>query len=64
MIHFPEAKPDKNIQVNFNVSKEISYWTMKYNISQEKLQQYFEKTNHSIMQVIQLIQRKEKRSAK
>lgn len=45
-------KKSENIQVNFNQSKEISYWTKKYNISLEAFQQLFKEYGYSISRLL------------
>jgi hypothetical protein len=47
-----KEKLNNNVQVNFNKSAEVAYWSKKYNISQEILQQIFEDSGYSISKTI------------
>ena len=47
-----KEKLNANVQVNFNGSREIAYWSKKYNISQEILQQIFQNNGFSISKTI------------
>lgn len=47
-----KEKLNENIQVNFNGSREIAYWSKKYNISQDILQKIFADTGFSISKTI------------
>ncbi len=53
MIHLArKEKVSENTQVNFNQSKEISYWAKKFNISPEAFQQIFQEHNNSISRTL------------
>ncbi len=47
-----KAKKSENIQVNFNESKEITYWAKKCNISTEAFQQLFKDSGYSISRLL------------
>ncbi|HVX50082.1 MAG TPA: hypothetical protein VHB48_07985 [Chitinophagaceae bacterium] len=47
-----KEKLTPNVQVNFNKSTEVAYWSKKYNISQQVLQRVFEDNGRSISQTI------------
>jgi len=47
-----KEKLNSNVQVNFNGSREIAYWSKKYNISQDILQKIFEDSGYSISKTI------------
>jgi len=47
-----KEKLNSNVQVNFNKSSEVAYWSKKYNISQEILQQIFADSGYSISKTI------------
>lgn len=47
-----KEKLNSNVQVNFNGSREIAYWSKKYNISQDILQKIFEDSGSSISKTI------------
>ena len=47
-----KEKLNSSTQVNFNKSPEIAYWSKKYNISQEILQQIFADSGYSISKTI------------
>ncbi len=47
-----KEKLNSNIQVNFNKSPEVAYWSKKYNISQDILQKIFEESGFSISKTI------------
>jgi len=47
-----KEKLNSNIQVNFNGSREVAYWSKKYNISQDILQKIFEDNGFSISKTI------------
>jgi len=49
-----EERLNDNVQVNFNHSKEISYWSKKYNISPEMFRKAFEESGYSISKTLQL----------
>jgi ABC-type tungstate transport system permease subunit len=49
-----KEKLNENVQVNFNHSKEIAYWSKKYNISPEIFKKAFEQAGHSISKTLQL----------
>jgi hypothetical protein len=52
MSRVAKEKLNTNVQVNFNKSQEVAYWSKKYNISQEVLQKIFEGTGYSISKTI------------
>jgi len=47
-----KEKLNSNVQVNFNGSTEIAYWSKKYNISQSLLQQIFQDNGFSMSKTI------------
>ena len=49
-----KEKISENVQVNFNHSKEIAYWSKKYNISPKTFQKTFEQSGHSIPKTLQI----------
>ena len=51
-----KEKLNENVQVNFNHSKEIAYWSRKYNISPFMFQQAFQQSGYSISKTLQLLQ--------
>jgi hypothetical protein len=51
-----KEKLNENIQVNFNHSKEIAYWSKKYNTSPVIFQKAFEQSGYSISKTLQLLQ--------
>jgi len=51
-----KEKLSENIQVNFNHSKEIAYWSKKYNISPATFQKAFEEAGYSITKTLQILQ--------
>jgi hypothetical protein len=51
-----KEKLNENVQVNFNHSKEIAYWSKKYNISPATFQKVFEQSGYSISKTLQLLQ--------
>lgn len=53
-----KIKTHENVQVNFNLSKEIAYWAKKYNITPEELKHLFERTGYSITQTIAAMKNK------
>ena len=53
-----KEKLNDNTQVNFNHSKEVIYWSAKYNISQVVFQKAFEESGYSISKTLQLLQSK------
>ena len=53
-----KEKLSENVQVNFNHSKEIAYWSKKYNIDPATFQKAFEEAGHSISKTLQLLQTK------
>jgi len=52
MSRLVKEKLNPNVQVNFNKSPEVAYWSKKYNISQDVLQKIFEGTGYSISKTI------------
>ena len=55
-----KEKLNENVQVNFNHSKEIAYWSKKYNISPETFKKAFEQSGYSISKTLQLCNEKMK----
>ena len=53
-----KEKLSGNVQVNFNHSKEIAYWSKKYNISPLAFQKAFEEAGYSISKALQLCNEK------
>ena len=51
-----KEKLNENVQVNFNHSKEIAYWSKKYNISPATFQKAFQESGYSISKTLQLLQ--------
>jgi hypothetical protein len=51
-----KEKISENVQVNFNHSKEIAYWSKKFNISASTFQKTFEQSGYSIPKTLQLLQ--------
>ncbi len=47
-----KEKLNSSVQVNFNGSREVAYWSKKYNISQDILQRIFEDNGFSISKTI------------
>jgi len=47
-----KEKLNSNVQVNFNGSREVAYWSKKYNISQDILQKIFQDNGFSISKTI------------
>jgi hypothetical protein len=47
-----KEKLNSSVQVNFNASREVAYWSKKYNISQDILQRIFEESGYSISKTI------------
>ena len=56
MLQAHKERKSDNIQVNFNISKEVAYWARKYNIEPHQLKSIFEQTGYSISRTIQLMQ--------
>ncbi|NCI47973.1 DUF3606 domain-containing protein [Sediminibacterium soli] len=54
----PEKINQNSTQVNFNASKEIIYWSRKYNVSQAEIQELFAQTGYSIAKTIQALQQR------
>ena len=50
-----KEKLNENVQVNFNHSKEIAYWSKKYNVSPVMFQKAFEQSGYSISKTLQLL---------
>ncbi len=50
-----KEKLSENVQVNFNHSKEVAYWSKKYNISPLVFQKAFEESGYSISKTLQLL---------
>jgi len=50
-----KEKKSENPQVNFSRSKEIAYWTKKYNVSPEYFQQLFKEAGYSISRLMTLM---------
>jgi hypothetical protein len=55
-----KEKLSDNVQVNFNHSKEIAYWSKKFNISPLTFQKIFEESGYSISKTLQLVNEKPK----
>jgi uncharacterized protein DUF3606 len=51
-----KEKISDNVQVNFNHSKEIAYWSKKYNISPSTFQKAFEQSGYSIPKTLKILQ--------
>jgi hypothetical protein len=51
-----KEKLNESIQVNFNHSKEIAYWSKKYNTNPDIFQKAFEQSGYSISKTLQLLQ--------
>lgn len=51
-----KEKISDNVQVNFNHSKEIAYWSKKYNISPSTFQKAFQQAGYSIPKTLQILQ--------
>lgn len=49
-----KEKLNENVQVNFNHSKEVAYWSKKYNISPAVFQKAFEQSGHSISKTLEI----------
>lgn len=56
MLQAHKERQSDNIQVNFNISKEVAYWARKYNIEPQQLKSIFEQTGYSISRTILLMQ--------
>ncbi|MGN6213639.1 DUF3606 domain-containing protein [Parafilimonas sp.] len=52
----PKEKISNNVQTNFNHSKEVAYWSKKFNISPAAFQKAFEQSGFSISKTLQLLQ--------
>ncbi|MFT4154170.1 hypothetical protein [Parafilimonas sp.] len=52
----PKEKISNNIQANFNHSKEVAYWSKKYNVSPVIFQKAFEQSGYSVSKTLQLLQ--------
>ena len=52
MANLIKEKLSENVQVNFNHSKEILYWSKKYNISPEQFQKTFKENGYSISKTL------------
>lgn len=49
-----KEKLSENVQVNFNHSKEVAYWSKKYDVSPSVFQKAFEQSGHSISKTLQI----------
>ncbi len=58
------AKVTNNTQLNFNASREVSYWAKKYNTSQEEIQDIFHNSGYSISKTIAILQEKAQQRSK
>jgi len=52
-----KEKLNESVQVNFNHSKEVAYWSKKYNVTPAAFQKAFEQSGHSIPKALQLLQK-------
>jgi len=52
MTNVTKAKVNENIQVNFNQSKEVTYWAKKYNVTPVEFQQMFKEAGYSIARLM------------
>jgi len=57
MANLVKEKLSENVRVNFNHSKEIAYWTKKYNISPQLFQKAFNESGHSIAKTLEFVTR-------
>jgi len=51
-----KEKLNENVQVNFNHSKEIAYWSKKYNTDPSIFKKAFEQSGYSVPKTLQLLQ--------
>ena len=52
MANIAKEKLSEDVQVNFNHSKEISYWAKKYNITPQVFHEIFKENSYSISKTL------------
>ncbi|MBV9961154.1 MAG: DUF3606 domain-containing protein [Parafilimonas sp.] len=52
-----KEKLNPSVQVNFNHSKEVAYWSKKYNVTPLVFQKAFEESGYSISKTLQLLEK-------
>jgi hypothetical protein len=59
MTHFKSGNSSAlNSETNFNRSKEIAYWSKKYNIDPDIFQKLFQQSEYSISKTLLMINKK------